>query len=157
MDYKNGKIYKIVSDHTDKIYIGSTCQPLNKRIGQHRANYKRYQEGKSMVITTSFEIMKLGNYHIVLIENVQCNNREELFAKERHHIDLFKNICVNKFMPTRTPKEYLEDNKEKIKERISKIINCCCGSHFQKGKITRHNKSNKHIKFLESQTNNIKV
>ena len=42
MDYKNGKIYKIVSDLTDKIYIGSTTQPLYKRHSKHKGNYKQY-------------------------------------------------------------------------------------------------------------------
>jgi hypothetical protein len=39
-----------------------------------------------------------------------------LHARERYYIELNKDICVNKNIPTRTKKEYDEDNKEKIKE-----------------------------------------
>ena len=155
-------------------YIGSTTQPLNKRIGQHRSDYKQYQEGNPK-FTTSFEIIKLGNYYIEIFE---CNNKEELFAKERQYIELHKDICVNKFIPNRTDKEYKEDNREKIKEyqieyreinkekikeyhkenyennkeKLTEIFNCCCGASIQKCEIARHKKTMKHIRFIESQT-----
>ena len=35
-DYKNGKIYCIRNNITDDIYIGSTTQPLSKRMVCHR-------------------------------------------------------------------------------------------------------------------------
>ena len=38
MDYTNGKIYVMRSNKTDKIYIGSTTQPLFKRFFQHKVN-----------------------------------------------------------------------------------------------------------------------
>ena len=38
--YNNGKIYKIVSDSTDKIYVGSTTQPLSKRHYEHKKNFQ---------------------------------------------------------------------------------------------------------------------
>jgi hypothetical protein len=31
-DYSNGKIYKLVSDKTDMIYIGSTVRSLKERL-----------------------------------------------------------------------------------------------------------------------------
>ena len=41
-NYSLGKIYKLVSDETDDIYIGSTCQRLlSKRLGQHRDHYNK--------------------------------------------------------------------------------------------------------------------
>ena len=38
MDYSNGKIYKIVTDVDNEIYVGSTTQPLSKRMQWHRGN-----------------------------------------------------------------------------------------------------------------------
>ena len=32
MDYKNGKIYRIVCEETGRQYIGSTCSTLVKRL-----------------------------------------------------------------------------------------------------------------------------
>ena len=39
-DYKKGKIYKLISKHTNKIYVGSTTLDLNIRLHKHRTNYK---------------------------------------------------------------------------------------------------------------------
>jgi|GEM_PF-6668335 len=44
--YSNGKIYKLVSNHCDKPYIGSTTQPLANRKAGHRSGYKGYLDGK---------------------------------------------------------------------------------------------------------------
>ena len=35
-DFQNGKIYCVRNNITDDIYIGSTCQPLSKRMSFHR-------------------------------------------------------------------------------------------------------------------------
>ena len=46
-NYKLGKIYKLVSNNTKDIYIGSTCyKHLSKRLGNHRYDRKLYLEGK---------------------------------------------------------------------------------------------------------------
>ena len=119
MDYKNGKIYKIVSDLTDKIYIGSTTQPLCKRHSIHRNNYKRFVNGKVGNIS-SFELVKLGKTDIILIEDFPCERKDQLHARERYYIDLNKSVCVNKNIPTRTQIEYRQQNKELIKERDKK-------------------------------------
>jgi hypothetical protein len=114
MDYKNGKIYKITSNSTDKIYIGSTCQPLCKRMTKHRGNYKLFINSKRGK-TTSFELIALGDAIITLIEDFPCERKEQLQARERYHIELNKDICVNKCIPTRTRKEYEESNEIKLK------------------------------------------
>ncbi len=112
-DYSKGKVYKLVSNQTDKVYIGSTIQPLAKRKGCHIATYKGYQEGKFKYVT-SFEIIKYGDCDIVLLENVNCESKDQLHARERHYIESMD--CVNKIIPTRTIKEYIADNAEKLKE-----------------------------------------
>jgi hypothetical protein len=112
MDYKNGKIYKITSTMTDKIYIGSTCRPLCRRLSSHLNSYKQFLNGKFHNIS-SFELIKLGEANIELIE--ECNS-VELLTRERFHIDLNKDICVNKCIPTRTGKEYRDANKDRKKE-----------------------------------------
>lgn len=113
MDYKNGKIYKLVSNNSDKVYYGSTCSPLCKRLYGHKHDFKRYQEGKKNKIT-SFQVIRYDDCEIILIENYPCKSKEELHARERYYIE--NNECVNKVIPTRTRKEYEEVNKEKIKE-----------------------------------------
>lgn len=113
MDYANGKIYKLVSNVVNDIYIGSTCTSLVKRICQHKCKYNEWKDGKYK-FTTSFKLYQEGEVDIVLIENFPCKSKDELHARERYWIENLK--CVNKFIPTRTQKEYQEDNKEVIKE-----------------------------------------
>jgi hypothetical protein len=97
VNYQLGKIYKIVDNTSDKIYIGSTCEPtLARRLAKHTSNYKDYTNGGKTPYTTSFEIIKNDNYDIVLLESCPYN------------------ICVNKKIPTRTEKEY--------KKYIGKLI-----------------------------------
>ena len=45
-----GKIYKIISINTDKIYIGSTTKSLYERLQGHKRNYKRYQHKKNIIM-----------------------------------------------------------------------------------------------------------
>jgi hypothetical protein len=112
--YKNGKIYKIVDNSTGEIYIGSTCEPtLAHRLSKHKACYKRYLTGAGCFIT-SYNILQNNNYSIVLLEDFPCERKDQLLARERFYIE--NNKCVNKFVPTRTHKEYQEQNKDKIKE-----------------------------------------
>ena len=49
-DYKNGKIYCIRNTLDDNIYVGSTTQPLSKRMVKHRCDAKTRPE--KMVVTT---------------------------------------------------------------------------------------------------------
>ena len=110
-NYANGSIYKIWSLSTDEIYIGSTTEPLSKRMTKHRHKYKKYKEGKNPG-TTSFKIFEYGDARIELIETFDCKCKEELVAREGHYIRTLD--CVNYYTPGRTKKEYYEDNKEKI-------------------------------------------
>lgn len=92
-DYKNGRIYKLVCNITGLKYIGSTCQPLYKRLAGHVSAYKA---GNKQGLT-SINIISNGNYKIVLIENYPCNSKEELIRRERYHIEALE--CVNHNKP----------------------------------------------------------
>lgn len=164
-NYSNSKIYKIWSPtHPDEIYIGSTTQPLAKRMGEHRSYYKRYQAGNKKYYTC-FKILAYEDSKIELIEKHSCKCREELLAREGHYIRTLD--CVNKFIPDRTKKEWYEDNKgdilehqkqyrqknkEKIKARDSEKTTCECGVSLTRGNLARHKKSNKHLQALKTTT-----
>ena len=114
-DYSQGKIYKIISSECDLVYYGSTVKTLNERLRKHKLDYKR-QLIEPNYYVTSFELLKQNNYEIVLVENYPCNSKKELRLRERFYIE--NNECVNKFIPGRTPKEYYEDNHERILNQI---------------------------------------
>ena len=114
MNYSQGKIYKIVDNTIDNIYIGSSCQKqLRKRLQQHVSNYKRYLKGEKGNCT-SFDIIKNGNYDIILIEEYPCMNKMQLHKRERYHIE--NNKCVNKHIPGRIKGEYNKVWEDKNKE-----------------------------------------
>ena len=176
--YNKAKIYRIVSNITGENYYGSTCEPtLARRLAKHRSNYNDYVKGKYSYVT-SFKILETDDYEIVLVENVNCNNKEELHQRERYHIE--NNICVNKFVPNRTKKQYYEDkkhklleqqkhryednkdkileqqkqyredNKDKIKVRVSQQYNCECGRIVRYDKKSRHLKSKIHLLLIKN-------
>ena len=107
-DYKQGKIYQIWSPQTDRVYIGSTTQPLHKRLDDHKSNIRTNSK-----ICSAVEIIKLGDAKIELIEEYPCENRQQLTRREGQIIRDHKDTSVNVVIPGRTDKEYYEDNREK--------------------------------------------
>jgi hypothetical protein len=97
VNYNNGKIYKIISASTNSIYIGSTTKEyLSQRISEHRARYKLYSNGANGVgYCAAMAIIKYKDHQIVLVESVPCKSKDELHAREQHHIDQNKDIVVN--------------------------------------------------------------
>ena len=155
------KIYKIVNDEDNNIYIGSTIQPLYKRFNEHKKRWRR----KDLTQYSSSLLFNKYGYEkckIILIEEFYIINIEERKKKEQEFIDKFKNICVNKYKVITTPdylkekqKEYYENKKKKIEEnqesykaKRNEKINCdICNKCICKGSFKRH------IKLIH--TNNI--
>lgn len=115
VNYQLGKVYRIVSAQTDRVYIGSTAISLSMRMTKHRANHRAYLAGKFHKLT-SFEILQYEDAVIVLVEDCPCDNKEQLYRRERYHIENTAN-CVNLHIPGRTEAEYYQDNKEVLIEK----------------------------------------
>ena len=177
-NYQNGKIYKIVCNITNEIYVGSTTLSLSERLRQHTNHYKCYLNNKSHNYS-SFVIIERGNYDIVLLENYPCETKEQLLMRERYYFDTLN--CINKFRPIFTKNEYKDynkqyriENKEKLKDynkqygienrekiseqkkqysienrdKITELFNCECGGKYQKQHKSRHFKSERHQNYL---------
>ena len=154
------KFYKIINNQDDTIYIGSTIQPLYKRINEHR---KRFRNKNLNQYSSSILFDKYGieNCKIILIDEIWVNHKEERNKIEQNYIDEFKDFCVNKYYVFKTDEVIKEQknkyyqtrwdkNKEKIlleksKEYICEICNC----KMRQDNIGRHNKSIKHNTALE--------
>lgn len=158
-NYQNGKIYKLVSDMTDKVYYGSTTQRLCNRKAKHICNYNLYKKGKYKYLT-SFEIVKYDSCQIILCENYPCDSVEKLRAREREYIE--SNTCINKAIPNRTKKEYSKsisenrkvymkeyknNNKDSLSYRLQKS-KCECGTIVSYQNKSAHKKSKKHLAFI---------
>lgn len=102
MNYSNGKIYKITDNTNGNIYIGSTIKTLKERLNRH----------KYCLNCSSREIIKNGDYDIILIENYPCESNLELETRERYFIE--NNDCININLPRRTLKEYQQTEQYKL-------------------------------------------
>jgi hypothetical protein len=117
-NYQKGQIYCLRSHQTDLVYIGSTLNPLYKRKGQHKSNYKIWLKGEHNYVS-SYEIIKYDDAYIELVEDYPCNTRAELERREGQIIRETENCC-NRFIAGRTYAEYCQDNKEKINKKSAK-------------------------------------
>ena len=145
-NYKNGKIYKIVCNTTGKIYIGSTTVLLCRRLAGHVLDNKR---GKT---TSCKEILDGGNFSIVLIENLECDTKEQLLKRERYYIDSIE--CVNKYRPIVSVEEkkekmigihknWYKNNKETILDKAKEYQQINKDKIAERKKIYRNNNKDK--------------
>jgi len=89
-----GIVYKITSNN--KIYIGSTKRTMEERLNSfHHGAFTKYGFDKY-------------NHTIEILEEIEYNNKLELFKLEGEYMDKF--ICVNKNQP-RGYKNLKEYNK----------------------------------------------
>ena len=149
--YQNGKIYKIICNLTDLIYVGSTTKKLYERLKFHESSYKRYIKiGRIGPTYSSYQIMRGGDYYIELIENVACNSRKELEKREGHYIRSLD--CLNRSIAGRTRREYNHDNRDKISryyaEKNNQIIPCGCGGSYKYTTKTGHDRTINHRLFM---------
>jgi hypothetical protein len=146
LKYQKGKIYKIKSDNTDKVYIGSTYTSLTTRLKNHRRQYSYYLNNPNKKLRlSSFDIMELGDYRIELIETYPCYSRKELHKREGYHITHTKN-SINKNIAGRCLQQYRHDRKEHI--RIAKKKNG--QEYYLKNKgIIQHRKRTHYLKNVE--------
>lgn len=169
-DYSKCVIYKLQCKETKikEIYIGSTCNFTNRKrhhksdcnnIKTKRYNYKVYQF-----------IRKNGNWDnwdMIPVEKYPCKDKIEKLIRERYWFDKLK-ATLNDDTPNRTQKEYQQLPKQKIKKqeyqkknkescnenkrnfynRNNYKITCECGYIISKIGKPRHEKTKKHINFI---------
>jgi len=132
-------IYKITGG--DLCYIGSTTQKINERFSKHKDNYRVWKTGGKRGYCSSYQVFdKAGieNCKVELLEQTETTKDRERFYVEN-------NVCVNKNIPNRSKKEYMEahkeffkewrkeyweKNKEKINEYNKKKFDCECGGKY---------------------------
>lgn len=156
IDYAKTKIYKLISNNTDRFYIGSTAQPyLSCRLSAH------VKDAKIEKKITSTEIINAGDYKIILIENYPCNSIEEQKHREQYYLDMYKDDenLVNRYRTYRTPEfkiqqmrtntqRYYKENKEEINQKQKTKIECSnCGCMIVRNSIARHKKTEKCINY----------
>ena len=117
--YENSVIYKLCHYNdleNENIYIGSTTN-FRSRKNKHKSDCNN-ENSKSYNLFVYQFIRDNGGWdewQMIPIEIYPCNSNNELGIRERYHIELLKSK-LNKVIPTRTDKEWVNDNKEKKSE-----------------------------------------
>ena len=160
----SSRIYKLTSQQTPKIYIGSTKLTLNTRFILHKTKYKN-----QVKYITANELLQYPDCKIELIE--ECDlNKNDLRKKEGEYIKFLD--CVNSNIAGRDAKQYYKDNLAKFqevnkkfrqdnknyfteyyqnnKENYNKKIDCDCSGSYCFFTKSNHFKTKKHIKYEES-------
>jgi len=111
-----GYIYKISNPDMNENYIGSTSD-YRKRIVSHKYNTNRCNSIGYNIPLYKFirENGGWNNWESEIIEEIDYDNKELLRKKERNYINE-NPYSLNCVIPTRTKKEYYQDNKEKLKK-----------------------------------------
>ena len=78
MHYKNGKIYQNLNTENNKVYIGSTCTQLSRRMVHHR----KCSLSMSSLLYDEMKNLGIDKFYIELLEAFPCNNKDELIARE---------------------------------------------------------------------------
>ena len=119
MSYENMVIYKICCKDLEikECYVGQTTN-LVKRRWQHKSNCNNEKDVRYNFKVYQFIRANGGwdNWSVIEVDKCNCLNYEEALKIERKYIqDL--NATLNKVIPSRTDKEYYNDNKEIIAEK----------------------------------------
>ena len=180
-DFKKGKIYCIRNTIDDDIYVGSTTQPLSKRMAWHRQSMNSKSKNHYKLYTKMREL-GVTNFYIELIEDCPCDNLEQLRMREGHFMREISTL--NHHVPGRSYAQWLLDNKEVLQERqkayekankehrLNKMRTyqlehtdeikewkttrhiCGCGGTYTNTHKSRHMKTEMHQTWLQQQTTN---
>ena len=113
VDYSKAKIYQVLNDVDDDIYIGSTCQSLSMRMSGHRRCYKH----KSNKLHTKMREIGIEHFFIRLIEEYpECQNVEQLRRREGQLI-IEPQPSLNSCIAGRTKNQWYMDNADRVKEQ----------------------------------------
>jgi len=119
MDYQNGRVYQILNNIDNDVYVGSTCSTLTKRLSWHKHRYDR-QDKQHVPLYAKMHELGFDQFYIELVEQYPCNTREELRAREGHYIR--ERGTLNKVVAGRTQNQWRIDNKEKVDEHRRQYI-----------------------------------
>lgn len=130
------RVYKIICNTTLKCYIGSTTEPLYKRLSKHKNSFNNYINGKVKTKCSIVSILENNNYSVILLEELDNCSKYELLLKELEWINNTEN-CINIKKDCKTHQRF----------------KCECGGFYTLSNWSFHNKTQKHQKFLNFPNN----
>ena len=173
---KIGRIYKVLSDNGNEIYIGSTFNTTMGRFKEHEYHYNRWKKAQTkdnISVFGLFDKYGIDNCKIILIKEYEVYDRKQLEVYETLWINKLRLNCVNKHQPFCIKKLYTKQNKERIQQyhqkyykknkkqfqqyrqqnqkKLKEKTNCICGGKYNYCDKSIHFKTQKHQKWLKTQ------
>ena len=99
-------------------------------------NHEYYEKNKDKLKNEAH------NYYLSVKDSQEFKDKQ----KERH--DMYCSNNKDKLKISRA--EYYNTNKEEIRETLSVKLDCACGSKYSKGHKSHHEKTKKHIDYINS-------
>lgn len=109
-----GYVYKIECNKSGMVYYGSTTKTIDHRMKKHIERYNAYLGDYTRKKSGAYEIFKLCDYRVEVLEILFDLNYKELLEREAYYIKNYE--CINLVVPLRTDKEWRDENKMKIRE-----------------------------------------
>ena len=118
INYDNVCFYKIVCQDLSvkDVYVGHTTDfATRKKCHKNTSSNPNSRGHHNRVYQFINENGGWENFDMILIEKIKCDDKLDALRKERAHIEEL-NATLNQIVPSRTKKEWTEDNKEHVKE-----------------------------------------
>ena len=114
LDLKIGTVFKLHCQVTGKVYIGKTTVGIERAVKNKIKLFDAHKRGAYKSNDSVFEIFAHNNYNVTILEIIYklANDTDfplKLRKLQRFYIDENDNL-VNKYVPSRTNKEYYFEN-----------------------------------------------
>jgi len=145
--YQKGKIYKLVNDADDEIYVGSSCLDLSKRFYFHKHASKTKGHVK---VYKHLNTVGWDNVHIILVESFACSNKMELEKRERYWFDILSPSLNTNSVGLSDNERLTSVVKYKNNQRIKQCYKCTvCHTWVDNKTQLSHEKSEIHLRNIE--------
>lgn len=125
---RTGRIYKIIHNQSNIVYVGSTFNLLRQRWQTHKTEFKKNKS--STTIQKYFKKYGIENFKIILIKEYQVVDKYHLRAYEQLWINKLKSInkastfgLLKDIIKKYITKKWRKENKKKMNETKKKWNN----------------------------------
>ena len=116
---KVGRIYQIVNDVNDSVYIGSTWQPLTNRMSDHRTCSKKQPKPHENPMYSEMRQFGSDLFRIFLLEEGLYSDKKAL---ERREYEVMQTFEKSKLYNIRRSMAIEESSKVKMAESCKKTL-----------------------------------
>jgi hypothetical protein len=145
------KIYELVNDVDDEVYVGSTTKSLKRRLRGHK-KVARIKPNRKLY--KHLNAIGWDHVSINLICEVECETKQERYQYEGIYMEQLEST-LNERVAGRTGKEwakqYYEKNKDAIAKRLNQKYTCECGGRYTHVHKARHFRTQKHQQYMATQ------